>query len=129
MANYADILAQYQTEIDSFFNALNRIDIEHGTFIKLSIEDVQPRPMCVVGEGGKPIQHSRAVMIDEIILRSDPYQPKHILFSEDLKRIERAITDYPLGSGGAAELIEAAEHAANRGRSVREMIKHISVNE
>lgn len=33
MANYADILVQYQTEIDSFLEALHRIDNEHGSFV------------------------------------------------------------------------------------------------
>ena len=73
-------------------------------------------------------------MMSEYVLPSLPKTDIHMadkyrIVTEDLYRIEYTLTSTKLGSSEAAELIEAAGHAANRGRSVREMIKHISVNE
>lgn len=73
-------------------------------------------------------------MLSEYVLPSLPKKDitmadKYRIITEDLHRIEHTLASTKLSSSEAAELIEAAGHAANRGRSVREMIKHISVNE
>lgn len=73
-------------------------------------------------------------MMSEYVLPSLPKTDIHMageyrIVTEDLYRIEHTLASTKLGSSEAAELIEAAGYAANRGRSVREMIKYISVNE
>ena len=73
-------------------------------------------------------------MLSEYVLPSLPKKDitmadEHRIVTEDLRRIEHTLASTKLSSSEAAELIEAAGYAANRGRSLREMIKYMSVNE
>lgn len=72
MTTLGVVLSQYEAEIKSFSEALNRIDSEYGTHVKLSIEDFQPRPMSVMGIEDKPIQHYRMITIDGVMLQGEP---------------------------------------------------------
>lgn len=66
------VFDEYKQAIDAFSKELDKIDAAHGTYIKIDIVNVQPRPMRIRGMDTKPTHIYREITIDEVIIQNPP---------------------------------------------------------